>query len=467
MLCPNCNKTYDNIGNVCPYCNVDRVIFKRASKLSARLYNQALVKLNAFDFTHGIEALNKSVAIDKGNVQARNLLGLALFEIGHVGDAIMHWVISSSLESKNNPADDYLERIKKNSRALEKLNDAVAMYNTALNHIKQKSDDLAIIQLKRAIENNPRFVDALNLLALCYLIQNDKDRAISLVERVLSIDSTNAIATNYYSKLKPGKSKSSRIIPARPMPPIPSNGNLSPYKTISIQDKKPRSFHLSEILTFVVAVAATAAVFYFLLYPAVQQNHESDLNRYGQRLQAAEEAHEQAIEDILAEKDELNSIIANRDGIIRDLEQATDLQDRILLALQAHWLYTNNQYQEAVNIIDSLDTTGFAFDIHERIDDIIAGSYPRLATTNFETGRVAFQANDEHLALIHLELAWRFIAEDWNNQRRDLLRMLGILYYNDGRLEEAYEMITEVRERAPNHEAQTLTRILTSIRSQT
>lgn len=467
MLCPNCNKTYDNIGNVCPHCNVDRVIFKRASKLSARLYNQALVKLNALDFTHGIEVLNKSVAIDKGNIQARNLLGLALFEIGHVGDAIMHWVISSSLESENNPADDYLERIKKNSRTLEKLNDAVAMYNLALNHIKQKSDDLAIIQLKRAIENSPRFVDALNLLALCYLIQKDKDRAISAVERVLFIDSANTIATNYYSKLKSGKTKPVRAIPPQIMQAIQPNDKTSSYKTISIQDKKTRNFHFAEILTFVVAVAATAAVFYFLLYPAVQQSHESDLNRYIQRLQAAEEAHEQAIEDIMAEKSELDIAIDDRNETIRDLEQATDLQNRVLLALQAHWLYTNNQYQEAVNIIDELDTTGFAFDIHERIDAIIAGSYPRLANTNFEAGRVAFQANDEHLALIHLEQAWRFIAEDWNNQRRDLMRMLGILYYNDGRLEEAYEMITAVRERAPNHYPQTLTRILTSIREQT
>ena len=464
MLCPNCGKTYDDVGNICPHCNVDSVIFKRASRLSIRLYNQALVKLNVLDYTHGIEALNKSVAIDKGNIQARNLLGLALFEIGHVGDAVMHWVISSSLDSENNPADEYLERVKKNSRVLEKLNDAVTMYNIALTHIKQKSDDLAIIQLKRAIENSPRFVDALNLLALCYLIQNDKERAISAVERVLSVDSANPIATNYYSKLKPGKNKPIRAI--QPQIIQTSNGSAGPYKTISIQDKKPRSFHLAEILTFVIAVAATAAVFYFLLYPAVQQAHEVELNRYRQSLQTAEEAHEQAIEDIEIEKDDLYSTIANRDDTIRNLEQAADLQNRILLVHQAYWLYVNNQHQEAINIIDDLDTTGFAFDIHDRIDAIIAGSYPRLATANFNAGSAAFQANDEHLALIHLELAWRFISEDWNNQRRDLMRMLGILYYNDGRLEEAYEMVSVVRERSPNHYPQTLNRILASIRDQ-
>lgn len=470
MLCPNCNKTYDTIGNVCPHCNVDRVIFKRTSRLSAKLYNDGLAKLNASDFTHGIEALTKSVAIDKGNVKARNLLGLALFEVGHVGDAIKHWVISSSLESKNNPADDYLERVKKNSRTLEKFNDAVTMYNMALGHIRQKSDDLAIIQLKRAVENSPRFVDALNLLALCYLIQNDKERAISMVERVLSIDQANPIATKYYSTLNPGKSKNTRVVQPQVRQAAPPSSNSGPYKTISIQDKKPVNFHLAEILTFIFAVAATAAVFYFLLYPAIQQRHESDLARYMQRLANAEAAHEQAIQDIIAEKDELHIIISDRAETILELEQVTELQNRVQLANQAHWLYTNNQYQEAIDIIDYLDTTGFTFDIHERIDAIIAGSYPRLANSHFEAGRVAFQANDDHLALIHLELAWRFTTyDDWptqvapRDQRRDLMIMLGNLYYRDGRYEEAYEMIAPVRERFPNFTPRALSDLLASI----
>jgi len=444
---------------------VDQVIFRRASRLSAKLYNQGLAKLSASDFTHGIEALTKSIAIDKGNIKARNLLGLALFEIGRVGDAITHWVISSSLESEDNQADDYLERVKKNSRTLEKLNDAINMYNLALGHIRQKSDDLAIIQLKRAVENSPRFVDALNLLTLCHLIQNDKDRAVSTVERVLAIDQANPIATNYYSMLGPGKGKSARVLPPPVRQVVPQNGG--PYRTISIQDKKPTNFHLAEILTFVFAVAATAAVFYFLLYPAVRQDHEAELGRAQQRYDASETAHGEAIAEIVEEKDELNNIIAHRDDRIRELEQATELQDRVLLAQQAHWLYTNSRYQEAIDIIDELDTTGFQFDIHERIDVIVEGSYPRLATSHFESGRVAFAADDHHLALIHLEQAWRFISEDWNNQRRDLMRMLGILYYEDGRLEEAYEMITAVRERAPNHYPQRLTGILTSIRNQT
>ena len=69
MLCPNCKRTYDEnfIGNNCPHCNVDVVIFSRAVCLSQRLYNQGLERVRASDFTRGIELLTKSVAIDKEN----------------------------------------------------------------------------------------------------------------------------------------------------------------------------------------------------------------------------------------------------------------------------------------------------------------------------------------------------------------------------------------------------------------
>jgi len=464
MQCPNCKKPYD-FGNKCPHCKVDTVLFKRIVRMSERLYNQGLQKLQSSDFTDGIESLVKSVSINKSNIDARNLLGLALFEVGHVGEALMHWVISTSFSEDNNPAEDYLERAKKNARVLEKLNDAIVMYNAALSHIKNKSDDLAIIQLKRAVENNPHFIDALNLLALCHLIQNEKERALSMAERVLAIDAKNPQAMNYYSILNPSKIKPMRSIANTAKFSPVANNNAGPYKSINIPDKKSTNFHITEVLSFVVGVACAIAIVYFLVYPSFQSDHDRELARMRVQLTQAEEAHDEQIQALEDEKDELQRTINARDIAIDNLNQTAELHDRKMRVNQAYFFFLDNQWREAVDAIEGIDTSGMPFDIRGRIDTILEGSYPRLATAYFNEGRTAFNANDFYKALIDLEEAYRFMAPE-APQWREVLFMLGSLYYNDGRLTEALEMLTTLRDNFPNHMPVTTGNMLRSIENQ-
>ncbi|MCL1786389.1 MAG: tetratricopeptide repeat protein [Defluviitaleaceae bacterium] len=463
MKCPNCKGTYD-FGNKCPHCKADTVLYSRTVNVSNKLYNQGLDSVKALDLTHGIQSLTKSVAINKHNIDARNLLGLALFEVGHVGDAIKHWVISISIQPTDNLAETYLERVNKNTRGLEKLNDAVVMYNHALGHIKQKSDDLAIIQLKKSVENNPRFVDALNLLALCHMIQNDKERALSIVERVLVIDAQNPIALRYHAMLAP-KGKTVKPITStlkfanRERPPE-SHG---PYKPIGISDKKSTNFHIAEIIAFVIGVVITGSIIYFLLFPALQSEHDRNIAQMEQTMTEAAETHQEEIANILAEKDALEVIIANREGAIQNFEAAAELQGRINAVYTAHMLHQENQLQEAIDILDNLNTAGMDSQTLNRIDAIREDAYPRLANIHFASGQQAFVANDYALALVELELAKRFMAEGITNQWRDLWFALGSIYYEDGRLEEALEMLTPLRENFPNTRPQATARMIGSI----
>ena len=248
MKCPNCKKEYRE-GTICPACNVDEVLYTGTVRLSDKLYNKGLSKLNNGDLSQGIELLTRSVSVNKNNVPARNLLGLALFEIGYVGDALKHWVISQSLLKENNPANQYVEEARNNSRALEALNDAVAKYNQALTYIKQKSDDLAIIQLKRAVELNPRFVDALNLLTLCHLIQNDREKAAAAAERVLAVDIQNTVALNYLTILNPNRPKQdTRKNQSRNSRQSSPDRRASYSRPTPVQEKRPRTFRFDIIL---------------------------------------------------------------------------------------------------------------------------------------------------------------------------------------------------------------------------
>jgi len=442
-------------------------LYKRIVRLSEKLYNQGIERLKASDFTHGIESLTRSISINKSNIAARNLLGLALFEVGHIGDALTHWVISNSIQEEGNPAEGYLERANKNSRVLEKLNDSITMYNVALNHIKSKSDDLAVIQLKRAVENNPRFIDALNLLVLCYLIQNEQEKAASTVERVLAMDVRNPVALGYYSVLNPGsKGKALRPTVSATKFVQVSNNNKGTYKSVNIPDKKSTNFHIAEVLSFVIGVGCAIAIIYFLLYPAFVSDHESQIASVNRQIVEAEETHEEQIQALADEKDNLHLIINARDNTINSLEQTIELQNRINQVHLADWLYRDDQLREAIDILEYLDTSGMAFDIRGRIDAIREGAYPRLAAGYFTEGQRYHNASDFYKSLGYLQMSLRF-SEDTSPHWRDLLYFLGTAYYRTGSLNEAYELLTTLRENFPNHRPINTGNMIRSIENRT
>jgi len=452
MKCPNCKKTFDK-GVKCPYCKVDTVLYKGIVKLSEKFYNRGLAKLKNSDFTSGIELLNKSVSVDKHNIMARNLLGLALFEVGHVGDALKHWLISCAQQSDDNPAEGYLNRVRKNTREFEKLADSISMYNIALSHIRQKSDDLAIIQLKRAVDYNPRFVDALNLLALCHMIQNDKDKAMHVVERVLAIDIGNSIAQEYNATLNAGKPKPAKVsthTKARAAKTL----ETSPFKPMGIQEEKPSGFRIGGIITFIVGAVLASAAWYFLIFPALQQESEAEVASVRQEMAAMEQEHEEQLRAKTADNDELQSANMTLSDEIETVNQTAALQNRITLVNQAFFLFLDNQYAEAVDILDNMDRNELPYDVTNRINTVYTGSFPSLATYYFNGGDDAYREGDYYRALVALERAFRFMDGGTNLtaiQQRRLLSVLATLYENNERWEEAHARLTLHLELFPQH----------------
>jgi len=431
---------------------VDSVLFAGTVRLSDKLYNKGLSKLNNGDLTQGIELLTRSVSVNKNNVPARNLLGLALFEIGYVGDALKHWVISQSLLKENNPAAHYVEEARKNSRALEELNDAAVKYNQALTYLRQKSDDLAIIQLKRAVELNPRFVDALNLLALCHLIQNDREKAAAAAERVLAIDIQNTVALNYLSILNPNRTKpESRKSPIRAT--RKERENKTGYtRHVPVQEKKPRAFRFDIILALVLGAACSFAVVYVLLFPALHRQNESQIQDYRNRLTAAADARNEDAARHTTEINEMNQMLEDQRTEIHIWEAHYDRHDRIIRFHQAENLYRDGQLLEAVNRLETIDMAGLPPDLIERAEAIQSSAFPTLSAQFIADGLQAFNVNDYPKALVDFDTALRFMTPESPRTAPFLFALGSVLYTEDiTRHEEAYEVLSELRQRFPNH----------------
>ena len=447
MHCPNCGNTIE-VGNQCPHCKIDAVLFKGTERMSNRLYNEGLERLHAMDFTRGISALTRSIAINKHNIMARNLLGLALFEVGHIGEALKHWVISQSQLRENNPAVTYLEKINKNSRNFERLNEAVELYNRALDYLRQGSDDLAIIQLKKSQEYNPRFLDTLNLLTLCHLQQRNRSQAIATMERVFSIDAHNPLALRNFAIINPGAKRGegrkrglfNNTPPAEP----PKVNEAGPFKTIAIKEKKTSHFHIVGILSFIIGAACMLAFGFFLFIPGIERAHEIALREARRDMDNATIEHEQAMEAREGTEARLQNQIDEAEAEVALWQAMHDQSDRIIRVLHAERHYNAGEItdlREAVDRIKIISLEGLPIDIAAIAIDILASAQPQLAAFYTLGGIDSFNAGDYDRALVQLKDAQRFIAFD-NPQLPHMLYFLGTLHYRaPARQDEAIETL--------------------------
>ncbi|MBO7631526.1 MAG: tetratricopeptide repeat protein [Lachnospiraceae bacterium] len=202
MICPKCGANMTLKKGVCAKCGYDIEVSQKTRKYSCYYYNQGLAKAKIRDLSGAVDMLNRALKVSKKNVDARNLLGLIYFEMGEVALAIEEWIISKSYLEENNPATRYLQLLQQNAAKVENYNVAIRKYNAALELVLQGGDDLALIQLKKAVQMNPRFVRAWQLLALIYMKIGDNDRARRCLKRTLSIDIANTTSIGYLKEIR-------------------------------------------------------------------------------------------------------------------------------------------------------------------------------------------------------------------------------------------------------------------------
>ena len=148
--------------------------------------------------------------MNKKNTDARNLYGLIQFEMGEETKALISWVISININPINNPAQNYLQKLRNKSAYLEKSQDAISKYNKAISQIKTVNYDMARITLKQAVDIRPHFVKAMLALALLDIREGKSSEAKKLLDNVLSIDRFNTKAITYLEEMKPLTEKNAR-----------------------------------------------------------------------------------------------------------------------------------------------------------------------------------------------------------------------------------------------------------------
>ena len=196
VLCPRCGAQVRKNG-YCSECYLPIKMLRKAQNTSDYYYNTGLDRASARDLSGAIESLLQSLRYNKRNVQARNLLGLIYYEMGEAVQAMSEWVMSINYQPENNLATKYLKELKKDPARLESVDQLARKYNMAIQYAHSEDYDLAILQLKSTLSDNPHFVKGYLLLALLYIGTDNYEKARITLRRVLKIDKANSLAVHY------------------------------------------------------------------------------------------------------------------------------------------------------------------------------------------------------------------------------------------------------------------------------
>lgn len=437
-LCPIC-KSELNEKEYCAKCKMPISIYKKFKDSSKLFYNQGLQRAKSRDLSGAVEVLNRCIEYDKQNMDGRNLLGLVYFELGEPVLALRQWVISQNIQPHNNPATKYLDHVQNNQSVLERLNSAIVKYNQALTYINQGSTDLAVIQLKKIITLNPKFVKAYNLLALVYIKENEIEKAKRELVKVLDIDKNNYAARKYYLELV-GDAKEVEIISEKEI----QEKNIKIARRQVVINQSVQQF-----LGVVFGLAMGASLIYFLIMPNRLDTKELELQTQSIQLVEAN-----------TKADELGTLLQTSEARIRDLEQqlknTIDENDqfyvkdeKVQLLMLSISSYLKANVEESASYLDSIDisdsTDGVLNSVYEELKLIVFANAGKKA---YDDGMYNYNLGKYEEASQLLEVSARYVVDAVYSD--DANYFLARSYQLLGKTDEAIAQFKVVIQNYPN-----------------
>ena len=341
-VCIYCGGTV-SVNGYCKACGLGQSFLWKAGNTSHYYYNIALDRVGVRDLSGAIDSLKMSLRYNKSNTDARNLLGLIYYEMGETVSALGSWVISVNHKPKDNIAVRYLKDLRDNPETLNQATEIARTFNKGLELAQNHDFDLAIIQLRKCISMNPKFVKAYLLLSLISIAQKREGVAKKYISKVVAIDRTNPIALDFLREMgesdadinrlaedglgseddlfdyygmeqeKKGKRPAKKIVPR------------AQEKTRSLRLRRYKEQNLARFsnIYMMAGIVIGLAVFYFLIAPSIRSN-------YNEKLREAETGYNKTISTKNSELTNLKKEVESLNSKNSDYEsKESDMQETI------------------------------------------------------------------------------------------------------------------------------------------
>ncbi len=451
MLCYQCGCPLSE-HDFCTSCGADVTIYKKIMYTSNMFYNDGLEKAKVRDLTGAVNSLRQSLKLNKNHIEARNLLGLVYFEMGEVVAALSEWVISKNLRPKKNIAGSYINMVQSNASRLETINQTIKKYNQSYYYCTQGSKDLAIIQLKKVLSMNPRFIRAHQLLALLYIDSEQWERARRELKKCLDIDRNNTIALRYLQEVDAVFAKEDAS-GNRPRAKRDDTVRYQSDNEVIIQPmnvKEPRKGSFASLINIGIGLVIGLAAMYFLVVPSLMADVRGEENQkvleIGSQLDeksATIVEMQRQMEALEGEKDKVEQELQGYVGSNGTLETIDNFLDVVSAYLEGGDVVQTGAALEDFAAKVEIDQMSQA--VRRLYQAVFAAIGPELGTVYYDAGTQALKDELYGDAIANLE---KSVFYDAGNV--EALYELGNAYRESGDVEKALEAYQKLLELFPD-----------------
>lgn len=446
MICFNCGCQLSE-KDFCTSCGADVALYKKIMYTSNFFYNEGLEKASVRDLSGAVTSLRQSLKFNKGNIEARNLLGLVYYEMGEVVKGLSEWVISKNLRPTKNIADDYIDMIQENPSRLEMINQTIKKYNLALNYCQQDSLDLAVIQLKKVLSLNPNYIRAHQLLALLFMKNEEWEKAKRELDKCSRIDTGDTTTKRYRKEVEAMLDMAESARAGTKKKTVQDevikyqSGNETIIQPINHKDNRSVSTVLNIGIGIVIGVAAAC----FLVLPArmdsINTQAQNELRTISEQLDKKTgtlEELEQQLSVVTAENDRLAQELSDyvgTDGRMTVVDGLLAAVDRYIEAPEDVGAIA--QQLEQIDPAEAEKIESESFQKLYRM--LLAQVGPSIANAYYESGMDAYQKEMYESAVADLKK-----AAEYDPENGDILYNLGNAYRQNGDRTEAIATYEQV-----------------------
>ena len=411
MKCLSCGaQLTDSV--YCPICGCDNSAQQQAVILSGLYYNQGLEKAQIRDLSGAIDQLKRSLKFNKLNIQARNLLGLVYFETGEVVAALSEWVISKNMQPEENLASLYIANLQKDAGRLDVINQTIKKFNIALKNCQDGNEDVAMIQLKKILAQNPKLIKGYHLLSVLYMRGGEFERARKLLRKALKIDRTNTTTLRYLMEIEaatgtPAEKEGKWALPLRKKNAGAAGEEETAKRTVSpVFRERPFSAGvLGAAAGFLIGILAAV----ILLMPAARRRINTEANEKITEYSAETAALQEEVSSL---NGELESAKQTSEGAVARINEAVTLAASYEQLAAAQRAYQAEDYEKTAECLAALDPSLLSSDAQSSCSSMENAVQSLLFTKLKERGLTKIGNGDYQAAVLALTRAAEINGDD-------------------------------------------------------
>ena len=464
MYCFKCGCELNKTDH-CPNCGADVGTYKKIIYTSNYLYNDGLQKAQVRDLSGAILSLKNSLWFNKDNLDARNLLGLIYYEIGETVAALSEWVISKNinderLHRKQNLGAEYLAQVQASRQTMENLDSSIERYNHALECCYTDNLDVAVLQLKKVLSVNPRYLRARQLLALLYIENKQYKRADKELQRCLLLDVNNTTTLRYrkevLSKLQPegaSQAGAQNAIHKANVRTVKTATTGADAQTARGRNGKPKKPKVGSVIKYtadnetiiqpvnarnpgvdgfgipswiyggVIGLLVGAAMVAFVIMPTRIQSIRTDAQKQIREISSQSDGKDSQITDLQSQVEQLNADLKDlQDEQEKNTASGGENKTDVLMESAALYVEDSVKVADAAKALAKIDPETATEGMSDAFTKLYNDLYPLLRAeilqTYADSGITAYEAStpDYAAAAEDLETANKFENQDQTGQ---------------------------------------------------